>query len=630
MRKKLLFTALAAVAFSGVAYAEFEAPLANRWYRLVSYETSDERANRCVELLTGAIELPSGYKNNNSQANRLWGMEQVTDATDSRYPYQYWQFQEDPENEGLYAMVSLANPEGSVTTPSSDASTSTRWDYDTTAKHYIFRFNESSNGTNDAGNHYAVLVCPSWNAGQAMNMSLSGQGCSMNAYITSDVSGSRLSLDDYLVDPTATSQWYQIQTQYSGSTTERRNRVLDINGNGVLWFNSTKYEADNENIDNQLWTLIEDPDNAGHFAIVRRSAPLGSAALPTGAETSATFAYSNYVRQYCFTLQTEITDGTGVNEAGQQWYRILPDGQNGQYINASAGGKNFVANLYPIDGHEEMANAMALIPVSEGSFTVSEAGVEATGASVFARTVEVAYGHTYQYAAHECNFFTAGENNPTGKKSLCGNFDVTYNYTIAEGAKHGAVAVGAEISEPADGMTALLQNAEGNFIAAVPENDETPVVTPEAAEAANYAPEYIWQYSADNAAWVNTVSGETTTAADLTAYSYTAQAYFKVTYTIKAGTTVETVEVYAPAGSAVYATQHVDDYIAPTAAIVEELTENTVIEDPVVYTIDPLTSISEIEAVSPAAVDVYDLQGRRCSRAARGLYIVNGVKTLVK
>lgn len=42
------------------------------------------------------------------------------------------------------------------------------------------------------------------------------------------------------------------------------------------------------------------------------------------------------------------------------------------------------------------------------------------------------------------------------------------------------------------------------------------------------------------------------------------------------------------------------------------------------------SSISEIEAVSSAAQGIYDLQGRRVANPGRGLYIVNGKKTLLK
>lgn len=41
-------------------------------------------------------------------------------------------------------------------------------------------------------------------------------------------------------------------------------------------------------------------------------------------------------------------------------------------------------------------------------------------------------------------------------------------------------------------------------------------------------------------------------------------------------------------------------------------------------------SISEIGVDTPAATVIYDLQGRRVSRAVKGIYIINGVKTLVK
>lgn len=45
---------------------------------------------------------------------------------------------------------------------------------------------------------------------------------------------------------------------------------------------------------------------------------------------------------------------------------------------------------------------------------------------------------------------------------------------------------------------------------------------------------------------------------------------------------------------------------------------------------DPATSINEVGITVPAKEGVYDLQGRRVAKAAKGIYIINGKKTLVK
>lgn len=61
---------------------------------------------------------------------------------------------------------------------------------------------------------------------------------------------------------------------------------------------------------------------------------------------------------------------------------------------------------------------------------------------------------------------------------------------------------------------------------------------------------------------------------------------------------------------------------------------NTVVdyaqEAPEIVTISDEGSINEIAAASKAAEGIYDLQGRKVAKAAHGLYIINGVKTLVK
>ena len=48
------------------------------------------------------------------------------------------------------------------------------------------------------------------------------------------------------------------------------------------------------------------------------------------------------------------------------------------------------------------------------------------------------------------------------------------------------------------------------------------------------------------------------------------------------------------------------------------------------WTIDENVGISEIEVSNGSQTIVYDLQGRRADSSARGILIVNGVKTLVK
>lgn len=61
---------------------------------------------------------------------------------------------------------------------------------------------------------------------------------------------------------------------------------------------------------------------------------------------------------------------------------------------------------------------------------------------------------------------------------------------------------------------------------------------------------------------------------------------------------------------------------------------NTVVsiqqEAPEIVTIGGEGSINEVAAASKVAEGIYDLQGRKVAKAGKGLYIINGVKTLVK
>jgi hypothetical protein len=581
MLKKSLF----ALAVSGLSIATALADgtnakvAAGEWMRL----TNSSRSGYCVTLVDA----------NASDSNaRLYGKEK--DETADGAPSQQWKFVEDPENAGHYAMVCMASPNGSVTllvAPSGDG-TNARWGYDDNAMHYTFTLYSATTETTLVLKNTALVGA---DEECAMNMAMIGKKYAMNSYKVSDRTGELLVINSD--DATTGLQWYAIQTQYSGSDSARQGRILGLSEETT---NRLNFNVNSESYtDSQLWTFVPDPAGSGKVAIVNKTLPILSvSATPTeGSGMTAKFAINTYGYEYGFTLAE-----TGVNTNDQQWYMLLPNGQSGQYINASASGKKFDANLYANDSYAENANHLALIPVNEGSFDVTVNYVDATGAFVKAsESTTVKYGHTYNYSAPEVSYFTA-DALANSFTFLTGNYTATYNYTIAEGGYHGVQQVLGEIAADAltDGQSAVLKNGE----------TET-----------GSTPESVWNYS--EGTWTNEANSETTTT-EGTPYSYIADVYFKVTYTAQLGNETKQVDTFVKAGDACYAVA-IEGYTHDGSALIDTTTANTTITDPVQY--QQTTAISEINVDSAAAATVYDLQGRRVNRTIPGnIYIINGQK----
>ena len=69
----------------------------------------------------------------------------------------------------------------------------------------------------------------------------------------------------------------------------------------------------------------------------------------------------------------------------------------------------------------------------------------------------------------------------------------------------------------------------------------------------------------------------------------------------------------------------------PAALLAMDNNVSPAVEATVTVPSDPtLTGIKEVTAADKGAEMIYDLQGRRVSKASKGVYIINGVKTLVK
>ncbi len=149
------------------------------YYHLISGGTDATRKDRCIELLAEGSSLISTYSAKGAAAGVLWTNTQAA-ATDDNYDSQWWSIEEDPNNAGMYALVCKAQPDGSVNPSPTATSTSGRWTYDNSAKHYNFQLGTGAYGTK--GNNYYYTIASDKVSGQYFNSSMSGQGLAVNVY----------------------------------------------------------------------------------------------------------------------------------------------------------------------------------------------------------------------------------------------------------------------------------------------------------------------------------------------------------------------------------------------------------------------------------------------------------------
>ncbi len=150
------------------------------YYRIVTRASDANRSGRCWELLREGSPLITEYSGKNAAAGKLWSNAQAAEG-DAAYDYQLWSFELDPDGSGKYALVCKAQPDGSLNPTPSAASTSGRWTYDNSAKHYEFILGEN-NFYGEVDGIYYYSIRSSKVSGQYLNNSLGGQGFAINCY----------------------------------------------------------------------------------------------------------------------------------------------------------------------------------------------------------------------------------------------------------------------------------------------------------------------------------------------------------------------------------------------------------------------------------------------------------------
>ncbi len=149
------------------------------YYRLISGGTDATRVGRCIEVLASGSSLISANSSKGAKVGVLWTSPQASEG-DSNYDYQWWSLEQAPSNPDKYALVCKALPDGSINPTPTATSTSGRWNYDNTTKHYNFELGTGAYG--QKGDNYYYTIASDKASGQYFNSSMSGQGLAVNLY----------------------------------------------------------------------------------------------------------------------------------------------------------------------------------------------------------------------------------------------------------------------------------------------------------------------------------------------------------------------------------------------------------------------------------------------------------------
>ena len=182
-------------------------------------------------------------------------------------------------------------------------------------------------------------------------------------YLMPGVSSGTTGSDKVMPHANTDTKKYYYRLISGGSDATRKDRCIELlkegsslittySGKGaaanVLWTN-TQAAAGADNYDYQWWSIEEDPDNAGYYALVCKAVPEGSVKPnPTVVSTSGRWQYDTAEKHYNFRLGTGAYGQIGDN----YYYSIASNKTSGQYMNSSMSGQGLAVNLYtqPTDG----------------------------------------------------------------------------------------------------------------------------------------------------------------------------------------------------------------------------------------------------------------------------------------
>lgn len=102
-----------------ISSQEVVTPDPSVWYRIVSmYNGTDARLDRCIQY------FPEG----SAHPGLIWSADQLPDS-DPASDYQYWRFEPSPDNDGQYAIICKAAPDGYLSDDPTSFDAQGRWRY---------------------------------------------------------------------------------------------------------------------------------------------------------------------------------------------------------------------------------------------------------------------------------------------------------------------------------------------------------------------------------------------------------------------------------------------------------------------------------------------------------------------
>ncbi len=442
---------------------ELEGVDEEQYYRLATMAT-DARAGRVIELVCDDSPLISSL---GATVGYLWSNDPITDENDTILKYQYWKFVADPDGSGKYAMVNKAWPEGSVnpTTVSGGTTTSDRWSYDYTTRHYNFSLGANGN-SGTSGNYDYYAISSDQHSGYYFNSSLSGQYYAINIYNNPADGSSGLFTfqpedegDDEGDNEPAAYGTISDATVYRISNTSDYYEGIGLSDNGKT---TLGYASDAWS--NDAWTVSATESQDGVQTITLTNVTTGRSVSSVGSPTALGDAAANITATY----DTEYGGFTLASSAGALLYPI--------------------GTRYCIDPGTLYADADATYPQgTHWNFT------EVVRATYTARDTEGNLIGTYARSVEKGQPYTP-------EAPEIANYACTTDLATLEGTESATTDLAYELTYERTGYTATLRAADPNDIL-IARTDST-VATTDATAFAWTAPdlgEYYTFASADAA-----------------------------------------------------------------------------------------------------------------------------------
>ena len=477
------------------------------YYRLISGGTDATRKDRCIELIGEGSSLLTTYSANGAAVGRLWTNTQAASTADN-YDNQWWSIEEDPDNAGKYALVCKAQPNGSVNPNPTATSTSGRWTYDNSAKHYNFQLGTGAYGTK--GDNYYYTIASDQVSGQYFNSSMSGQGLAVNVYSdpTSGAGGQWefSPMEDYGGNVTPITFDYLEE----GKTYEFTNAIDDFAGTALTDGGKTTSLQHSADADaHNAWTVERATVNAdgsqtlnlknastGRYiaAIGSYTARLGSAATVASNVSSpaVTISYVPSTEDYRLKVSgkslfpipagtvnagsTVSSDGDAAYKQGSGWniqevtvvtFNCVDDkgGSLGTFTRSLPVGTEVTAEVCPAIKNNTIQDITATgdnaytLTYKRSAYSVSFNCTDSKGALIETEDVNVPVGEDYTVALPSPKYYTLESSDVENGQTITPTADIAINAVYSTDAITGVKKDGNAVTTVENGKSYLFYDA---------------------------------------------------------------------------------------------------------------------------------------------------------------------------